>query len=384
MALAKMIIMFSTMLLMVVFMPWSALALPQVINDVKPEIQPKTRQVIMLVVDGLQADSVSAARTPNINGLGMAGVKADRVIAMPPDSSESRVYTLLCGSDQEDPPGHGEAGISSRPPTLLSRMEKKGIKTAFIDGTGRIESVGADITHKITGPFKNDGEVIDKAVDLLKKKKPFFTVVVLAGPGGTAGDTGSNQYLSAVTAADNQVGRLFKQLHIEGAFEETLLIVSGTTGKPPLIMKGKDFLTGAKLPPVCLKDAAPTLGYLLGAGTAESRGQVLWNALKPGADRTESFMLIQRVSDLSTAYAEAMESAARLENEKVAVQREKARLAGEKQSVENEMAHRDSEIKRLNYIISIMKIVGLVGIFIFVLAMVIEYRILKKKYLFFT
>ncbi|MFZ5649286.1 MAG: hypothetical protein ACOY4I_00335 [Bacillota bacterium] len=384
MAIIKVIIGLLSMLPAVIILPWNALALPPAINDVKPEVQPKTRQIIMLVMDGLQADSVSASRTPNIYGLGMAGVKSDRVVAMPPDSSESRIYTLLCGSGQEEYEKQGEGGISPRPSTLLSAMEKKGIKTAVVDGTGLMEGAGPDITYKFFGPFKNDGEVIDKAVEIIKKKKPFFMVVALSGPGRGSPEHGSGQPASTVTAADIQAGRLFKQLHIDGSFEETLLIVAGTTGKPPLIIKGKDFLTGAKLPPVCMKDVAPTIGYLFGVNMPESGGQVLWNALKPGADRSESFMLQQRVTDLSLACAEAMESAARLENEKIAVQREKVRLAGEKQSVENEISQRDSEIRKLNKIISIMKIVGLVVFFVFVLAMVMEYRILKKKYLFFT
>ncbi|MFZ5648110.1 MAG: alkaline phosphatase family protein [Bacillota bacterium] len=384
MAFAKWILSLASMLLMVLTIPWRALALPPVINEVKPEVQPKTRQIVLIVVDGLQAVAVNTARTPNMNGIGMAGVKAERVSVMPPDSTESRLYTLLCGSDPEECEKPGEGSISRRCPTLLSQLEKKGIKTAVIDGTGQMESAAADVANRLLGPFRNDGEVIDKAVDLMKKKKPFLTVVVLSGPGRGPLDHDSNEYVSAVTAADNQVGRFLKQLHIEGSFEETLLVITGTTGRPPLIIKGRDFLAGVKIPPVCMKDLAPTLGYLFGANMSESKGQVLWNALKPGADRNESFMLQQRVMDLSLAYAEAIESAARLESEKIAVQQEKTRLAGEKQTVENEMAQRDGEIRKLNNIISIMKIAGLVGIFVFVAAMLLEYRILKKKYLFFT
>ena len=55
----------------------AALALPQDVRDVKPSEPPRTMQVIMLVVDGLQSDSVSAAATPNINGLAMAGIVAE-------------------------------------------------------------------------------------------------------------------------------------------------------------------------------------------------------------------------------------------------------------------------------------------------------------------
>lgn len=366
-------------------LPFSSLALPPVINDVQPEAQPKkTRQIVILVVDGLQADSVSSAGTPSISGLGMAGVRVDRVSVMPPESAESRLHTLLSGCDPEENIKPDGSGLSSLRPTILYNMEKKGIKTAVIDGTGNLDLVAAGSTHKYFGPFQNDGEIIDKAVELIKSKKPFITVVVLAGPGKSSPGPGTKQNPSAVSASDTQLGRLIKHLHVAGTYEETLIVVSGTTGRPPLIIKGNEFLPGTKLPPVCLKDLAPTIGYLFGINMPEAGGQVLWNALKPGPDRSENFMLQQRIMDLSTAYARAVESAARLENEKIAVQNEKVRLAGEKQTVENEIAQRDGEIKKLNNTISIIKITGLFGILVFIATILIEYRILKKKYLFFT
>ncbi|MFZ5632447.1 MAG: alkaline phosphatase family protein [Bacillota bacterium] len=365
-------------------LPGSVLALPAEVNEVKP-VPPKTRQVVILVIDGLQAKFLDSGITPNISGLGMAGVKAERVGAMPPDNFESRSYTILSGTDPAD---HGYTKDSATPgrKTLLSYMEKKGIKTAVIDGTGRLEKACGEVSYKHFGPFSGDGAVIDAAVDVIRNKKPFFTVVVLTGPGRQPASAGadSKAYLSSVTAADNEVGKFLRHLHMDGTYEATMLIVTGTTGSPPLVIKGNEFLTGHRLPPVCLKDLAPTLGYLYGINMSGARGLIVWNALRPGADRTENFMLLQRVSDLSTAYTDMVDAAARLENEKILVQEEKTRLTRDKELVEREMAERDIQINKLNLIISVMKLAGLAGIVLFVAAMVVEYRILKKRYLFFT
>jgi hypothetical protein len=365
--------------------PASIAAQPADKDGVKPEQPVKTKQIIMFVVDGLQAGSLNAASAPNINGLGMAGIRGDRVSAMPPDNTEARLYSILSGADPGD---HGCTGDGAAParPSILYYMEKKGMKTALIDGTGRMEKAFQDVSYRYSGPFKSDREVVDAAVDVVKNKKPFFTVVVLAGPDrdGAGQGPGTGTDSSLVTDADNEIGRFLRQLHISGTYEETMLIVTGTTGKPPLVIKGTEFLTGFRLPPVCLKDLAPTLAYLYGIDMPGAKGLIIWNAFRPVPSRTDNFMLMQRVNDLSDAYADIMDAAARLEGEKMLVQEEKARLTRDKQSVEEEMEERDSRIKKLSRIIFIMKLGILSGIILFAAAMVVEYRVLKKKYLFFT
>jgi hypothetical protein len=357
-----------------------AQAQPQGAGEVKPDPAPVTRQVILIVIDGLQADAVSAATTPNINGLGMAGVVAEKVSVMPPDNPEARFYSLLCGYDL------AVGNTFSPESTLLAGMEKKGIKTVLIDGTGGFAKAAQGLSYQYPGPFKDDGEVVDRAVEMIKNKKPFLTVMVLAGPGREKAltGTGSKTYLEAVATADNEVGRFLRQLHIDGQYEESLLAVAGTTGSPPLIIKGKEFLAGGKLPPVCLKDLAPTIGYLYGIHLAGAKGLVVWNAFATGPDRSEGFVLQKRIKDLSQAYADLNDDAARLENEKIMVQEEKARLTRDKQSVEDQITQRDRRINELSLKMTIMKIAGMIGALLFFVALAVEYRILKKRYLFFT
>lgn len=372
-------------LLALLLLPGTAGALPQDVSEVRPEIIEKNRQIIMLVIDGLQAGSVSPGISPNINGLAMSGVRVDRVSAMPPDNTWERIYTLLSGAD---PAGKSQDGTSpgAGAGTLLSGLEGRGVKTALIDGTGSMQNACGAVSHKYPGPFGGDQEVMGTALEVIKSKKPFLTVAAMTGPGQQLARYGaqSKAYLSSVTSADNEVGKLLKQLQADGTYEATLIVVTGTTGTPPLIIKGSEFIAGTRLPPVCLKDLAPTLGYLYGVNLPGAKGLVLWNALRPAPDRTENFMTAQRIRDLSTSYSEVVEAAARLENEKIIVQEEKSRLSRDKKIVEDEIEAREKEISRLNMIISAFKVGGLIAIFLFVTALVVEYRILKKRYLFFT
>lgn len=376
---------FIAVLLALLLLPGTAGALPQDVSEVRPEIIEKNRQIIMLVIDGLQAGSVSPGISPNLNGLAMSGVRVDRVSAMPPDNAWERIYTLLSGAD---PAGISPDGTSpgAGAGTLLSGLEARGIKTALIDGTGNMQNACGTVSYKYTGPFSSDQEVMGTALEVIKSKKPFLAVAVMTGPGQQLARYGvqSKAYLSSATSADNEVGKLLKQLQADGTYEATLIVVTGTTGKPPLIIKGSEFIAGTRLPPVCLKDLAPTLGYLYGVNLPGAKGLVLWNALRPAPDRTENFMTAQRIRDLSTSYSEVVEAAARLENEKIIVQEEKSRLSRDKKIVEDEIEAREKEINRLNTIISAFKAGGLIALFLFFTALVVEYRILKKRYLFFT
>lgn len=372
-------------LLALFLFPGTVLALPPAVSEVKPDPPPKNKQIIMLVVDGLQADSLSTGRTPNICGLGMSGIWADRVSAMPPDNFEARLYSMLSGTDPAD---HGLTVGKAVPGQriIMAYMEKRGMKSAVIDGTGRLEKICGEVSHRHLGPFNSDGEVVSAALEVIRNKKPFFTLVVLSGPGRQLARTGADlkAYQAAVGATDTEVGKMIRQLHVDGIFQDSMLVVTGTTGKPPMVIKGSDFTAGMKIPPVGLKDLAPTLGYLYGINMPEAKGLIMWNALRPAADRTENYMLLQRVRELSSACADAVDAAARLENEKILVQEEKTRLARDKQFVEDEIETLEKEISRLKLTISAMKLAGLAGIILFAAAMVVEYRILKKRYLIFT
>ncbi len=374
-----------TLLMILCILPSQALALPSEITEMKPDPPQKDKRVILLIVDGLQAESINPSGTPSLNGLGLSGIIAEKTAAMPPDNSIARLYTVLSGVD---PQVHGftEAGKVPKTNMLLNEMESKNIKTGIVDGTGFLAGAAGDISYKNFGPFDNDEQVLGSAIDLIKGKKTFLTAVIFTGPGKHLAREGidSREYNESVKAVDTIIGKLINQLHIDGIYNSTLLIVTGTTGKPPLIIKCSEFLSGIKMAPVCLKDIAPTLAYLYGMNTPKEKGLIMWNALKPSEYRTEIVMLNERVKDLSNAYANAISSAAKLEAEKRLVQEEKLLMAKDIQFIENEIQAREKEISRLNTIISVMKLIG-IGLLPIVSAMMfIEYKYLKKKYLFFT
>ncbi|KJS15444.1 MAG: hypothetical protein VR69_13530 [Peptococcaceae bacterium BRH_c4b] len=365
--------------------PEKAPALP---DSLPEQVQPSplhTRHIMLLVVDGLQSGALEKTRAANINGLGSAGVRVDRMCVMPPDSRAAQIYSVFSGVE---PARHGYLNTGDQPKVenILSLLQKRDNDTLLIDGTGELRGSMAGLKYFQSDNYEKDEQLIDLAIKEISGRKPFFSVIVLSGPYRAMQHYGeeSSGYLEAVEDADNQLGRLLGYLHEQGLYEDTLVVVCGTVGKPPLVIRGREFAAGKTLPAVSNTDIAPTLAYLQGIEMPGASGLILWDALQPGPGRPETYMLQQRVKDLSGAYAGILDEAGRLERKRIEVQEEKARLTQDKYTMEREMKLRDYRIDKLNLTVRIMKIGFVVTLALFIIALFVQFKVLKKRYLFFT
>jgi hypothetical protein len=370
---------------MFVFNPTWAPALPDSLAEREEPALQHTRHIMLVVVDGLQLDALENARVANINGLGSAGVKVARMCVMPPDNRAAQIYSVFSGAE---PAKHGYLNTGDKPKVdnILNVMQKRGNDTLLIDGTGEIKGLFAGLKFFASDNYEKDDKVVDLAVKEMTICKPFLSAIVLSGPYRALKRYGedSREYFNALEDADNQLGRLLGYLHEKGLYEDALIIVCGTVGKPPLVIKGREFTTGKTFPVVSNTDVAPTLAYLQGMEMPGGSGLVLWDALQPGQGRPETYMLQQRVKDLSGAYAGILDETGRLERNRIAVQEEKARLTQEKYAIEREMKQRDYQIDKLNLTVRVMKILFVITMVLFFIALLVQFKLLRKKYLFFT
>ncbi|WP_104370539.1 alkaline phosphatase family protein [Desulfocucumis palustris] len=383
---AKWKILYIAILIALLFIhPQKLFALPDSLPEEEQTAPARTSQIMLLVVDGLQSDALQKTRAPNINGLGSAGVKVDRMCLMPPDSRAAQIYSIFSGSE---PARHGYLNTGDKPgvESILNLMQKRGNDTLLIDGTGELKGLTSGLKYFYSENVEDDSKITELAIKEISEKKPFFSVMVLSGPYRAMVRSGedSREYLEAVAQADIQVGRLLGHLHQQGLYQDTLIVVCGTVGAPPLIIRGNEFSTGKSVPVVSNNDIAPTLAYLQGINMSGINGLVLWDSLRPGPGRPEIYMLQQRVKDLSDAYSRAMDEAGRLERKRIAVQDEKADLTREKYTMERKMKERDQRIDRLNLTVRLMKVGFVITLALFIIALLVQFKVLKKRYLFFT
>jgi len=357
-------------------------------NKTPPEQVPQqtpryTRHVFLIIVDGLRADILEKVQAPNINGIGSAGVRVSEAIPSFPATLEAGAGTILTGTD---PSLHRFVKPGDRPaePTILDVLEKQNVGTAFFDGSGgRLKNLSRGTRHyEACG---DDEEAVRAAMKHLGEKKPYFTVVVLGGPGKALAEagTGSRDYARAVSEADNRVGELLSFLHREGLYEQSLLTVTGVGDAPPLIIKGLQFKCGVVLPPAGVIDIAPTLGYVLGSKLPEARGLVLWNAMEPGSFQNGIYLLEQRIKDLAQAQVRTHEEIYRLRDEQLKVQDEKARVTAERDQTAQAINERDRKIRNLEWTVRALLATILLLLILFAIGYLWEYRYLKKKFLLF-
>lgn len=340
-----------------------------------PPAEISTKRIFLLIIDGLNDEALQTGTAPNIKGLASAGVRFDKVVPPYPYDTHSTVASILTGV----------AG-QQQETSILTLLENNGIKTSLVDGTEKMAPFYNGVTNVVKGSFNGqDKLVIDQAIKEIKENGTYFNVLILPELRTVLEKHGANSatYRKQLTATDNDVGRLLHYLHTEGLFEETLFIVCGTYNDPPLILKGPPLKVGVKLPPANLKDVAPTVAYLTGLELKQTGGMVLYNAMKSGGDRGEAYLLSQRVEDLSWAYAGATESLHRLEQEKIEVREQQEKLAQEKQNIQQQIEKRDQEIKKLSNKITMMKIIGLGLLITFIVGYIVEYIILRKRFLMF-
>ncbi|MFZ5591188.1 MAG: alkaline phosphatase family protein [Bacillota bacterium] len=336
-----------------------------------------TKQIIWIAIDGLDMRLYNSAAAPNMKGLAMSGTQAEYMIGYEPDRTAEQLFSLVSGVL---PPRHG-FGSSNRQaavPTVLNLLEKRKNSTVVFDASGELRGGISGISGYFPGPYQSNSEMVDEIIKYFDAKHPFMSVIVLRGP--QAGDS-MGQKLKCITEVDNQIGRILNYLHQQGIYEETMLIISGITGRSPLILKGKEFKAGYVSPPVTNIDLVPTIAYLQGLN-GQFDGLILWHVLSPSPQRQETYTLSERVKDLSRAYVRLLEDVGRLEKQKLLIKEEQVALQAEKESIKKMITRREQEIKRYRFYLAVGKLIFLVVLLVFLLLLWWQHKRLRRKYLF--
>lgn len=341
-----------------------------------------TRQMMLIVIDGLQADALQKAQAPNINGVASSGVRINDCSPVWPYGLETAVASILTGTD---PAAHGflEPAAEVKQPTLFGLIKEKKLTGGLYDGSGRLDGLAANADHHLN--VKGDEKLVEAAVKLMETEKPYLNVLVIADARKVLDESGKNsqEYYRAVSNADNLVGRVLHVLHQQGVYEQTLVAITGTDGASPLILKGVQFKGGVVLPPAAHVDIAPTMAYILNIKIPAAAGLVLWNAFEPGSIQNGFYLMEQRIRELSQAQASAQRTIHELWEEQRLVHEEKQELADKEAGIARSIRDRDEEIGKLEGTVALLKylIGGLVVVF--GLGYLVEYRVLRKRFLMF-
>ncbi len=269
------------------------------------------RHVLLVTIDTLRADRVGAygsatARTPHLDALAAAGLRATHAYATAPVTLPSHA-SILTG---RYPPAHGARHNGMALPdgavTLATVFKAAGFATgAFVSAFPLDRRFGLTVGFDVYGDRwarAPDGRPTDERAGQVTVDEALawrrstgdartFLWVHLFEPHAPYGDAGSGRAVSAryddeIAEADRQVGRLLDGLGPARA--ETLVVVTAdhgeafgehgeighsvfiydTTLQVPLIVQGPGAAQGLRREPVSLVDIAPTVLALTGVQTS--------------------------------------------------------------------------------------------------------------------
>lgn len=341
-------------------------------EEKKPVAIKPIKHVFLIGVEGMVARDLDSS--PNIAGLAAGGTKISSALGVLPARFPVAVASLLTG---QEPNNHSyiNKGDNFTSENLINIYQKSNRNVLFIDGT----QDGLNDLGKTSKVYKSSVKTPKQGVEEIKKdfpkELPYLTTLFLSvGPGE-----------NSVRKIDQEIGQLFPFLHQQGVYEYSLFIVAGIDGKEGFFtLKGPGVKGGITIPSGRLIDAFPTIINVTdGHVPKKLDGLVLWDSLQVRGGYSELTLLQKTVNELRASQVGLNKSLNQAVEDRRLALREEKDMELEKQKVLNNLKEKDKEIKTLNLKIGAMKVVGFMMVIGFVIGYVIEFFILRKKFLMF-
>jgi choline-sulfatase len=207
------------------------------------ESSPARRSIILVTVDTLRPDHVTAGISPALDALAREAVVFDTAISVGPLTLPAHA-SLLTG---QIPPAHGVRdnhvyALAPEIPTYTTWLKSQAYETAaFVSAVVLDRRYGLDAgfdayddAMPAEAPERSAGDTIGRAGDWLRRRgsgagaAPFFLWIHLFEPHAPY-RTGS--YAGEVTDVDREIGRFFAALRELRLWDDTVLTVTSDHGE---------------------------------------------------------------------------------------------------------------------------------------------------------
>ncbi|KNZ71037.1 hypothetical protein Tfer_0111 [Thermincola ferriacetica] len=362
------------------------------------------KHVFFIILEGVSSKDLRSAYTPNISGIAASGIQGS-AIGVLPETTEAFLVALLKGQMPEVNTGNAIRNDQLAVGSLPALLDSSGRSSVFIDdGRKSFDALFRGLKRYRVKEQINikeiDQAVVDLAIDKFSQKHPFFMGLILPGTELTrkSRDSTTKKTMVALNRADEQVGKLLRELRSQGLFENSLIVITGSAtyndagqgdwtienNMLPLIMTGPGLKTGIQAPPARIIDVAPTVALLVGVYlNPHPDGLVLWNFLLAGEGFTEANLMKKRLTELSSAHIDSITEIYRLNHEKASINIAKERINKEKREVEDKINRKQEEVNRLRFKLNAFKMTGIMFLLVVGAGYIVEYYILRRKFLMF-
>jgi predicted AlkP superfamily pyrophosphatase or phosphodiesterase len=279
--------------------------------------------VIIISIDGLRPDAISATRMPNLQRLIQRGVHASNAQTVRPSLTIPAHVSMLTGLDSNrhkvtrETVGRGYYGQ----PTVHSIAKAAGLTTAMFFSKEKLDFLAnPDNLDFIYGPQRHRKISVDTSANAIadafdtawssnKYALTFIHLRELDGAGHWWGWM-SKAYLSAATKADRAVGRILATVADSGVEEKIAVLVTADHGghgrshreiRPeimtiPWVVVGPGTPAGIAIEKnIHIYDTAPTVLALLGLSAPTNLdGHVIEEVRADTKGRLSTFILMRR------------------------------------------------------------------------------------------
>jgi hypothetical protein len=325
----------------------------------------------------------------NMKHLAGEGIIDEKCMALRVDTLEAAEASLLTGAFPGDHQ-HITANDKIETESLFDVSRKLGRPWAIIDGSGgKLKSLAdKEKSYFSLAGSDSDRKVLEQALKVFKDQKPFFTYIYLNDCRDALLSLDEKAYYETVMSFDQALGNFINSLRKEDNYYNSLIVVtsarsSSPSNNVPLIIRGPELKANSRISNSMVIDVAPTICRLLKTDNpTNSRGITVYDALLLSPEEEQKAMR-QWTSYLKSDRVAAWSKYFELEDELYQTIYQMTSIKEEKQSIFNFVGEKEETINKLKTRIKRERIIYL-GIFIIMLsAYVIEYLVLKKKFLLF-
>ncbi len=356
---------------------------------VAAEEPPAVQYVFLILVDGLNTEGYRNSPAPNIRFLANEGILDEQSVTLPADTVEEGVATLLTGTFPEEHK-HYTMNDKVEVESLLDVLKKYGKSSAVIDGSGgKLQSFARGDNSYIQLDAKStDKQVFDQAIDHFYNYKPYFTAIYTNDCLEGLVSVDKQAYYQATIAFDRSLGSFLDGLRKQELLDKSLIVLTSPRSSSvnrtcPLIMRGPTCKPATRVQHTMGIDVGPTLSRLTGMPKPfNAKGTPLYDVLNLKGEE-EFLTLRQWVKELKeqrlntwNKYLDLQDKLNRTIHQMTAIKEEKQSIfdfAGEREQAIGQL--RDQIVRERLIFLGIMLLMGL--------GYLVEFKLLKRKFLLF-
>jgi hypothetical protein len=345
--------------------------------------------VFLISVGGLNREGFMSNSAPNMKLLMAEGVSSDKTLAIRSDTMEAAETSLLTGA-LSDSHKHLTANDNVEVESILEVVKRNKRSILVVDGTGgKLGSFAfGEKEYKQLEAKSSSKEIMEEAYKSFSQNKPFFSYFYIDDCTDALLRQDQDAYYHAIRRFDTQLGIFLKGLKDSGLYDKSLIVItSARSSSPsnlvPLIICGPGCNVNSSLSGAMIIDVASTISRLVGLeAPASSRGIPIYGSLKLSEEERQN-LASTWIKDLQKDRQANWNMIFRQEDELSRTIRLMASIKEEKQSVFDFAGDREQLIIGLKSKLTVERAIWCGIVMIMLVGYVVEFIVLKKKYLLF-